>query len=1132
MAKYIKSYSNYVIKKQHQLTNNGTIYERDITTIGGLNQFAKGQKPIYQSGNFIITVREDYSGSKQYTNNRWVKNNESEVWTLSNLSAITESTDDTLNIVLKQDYYKLRDFAYYGSCSELIRGSLNDIVSRFPGELYVSSFTDISYTKEDKTEGSIKGGHLLDNPFNINIHTEKVNHNESYDSLKYFCNNGYKNYEIIRDGSDEPEEITTWQSNCDDSCKKLGDNVGTVQINSITINVYKLTHDSVVYFTNSPEGIHIRPKKKFYAKFFKSLDAFQRVILNKDSKPQYSALFEVTNENEYGYYTELKRFTFPLSHGKYNLAVNNRAYAAYLESLVEVAEFYDTIFCDNMYRMMTHEAIKNFDWTFSKEYEVSEEEAFILGGNKIQKALRLFGREFDEIKYYIDSIANANTLTYNDSSSMPDYFLTDSVINDGWDVTNIYPFVKNDLLGTFSNDIELIVNPYSKEKSQYQDGYFNDNGQIEAVTSTNGKQQKIKKSSKGKQLLNRIKQYSSDRNYTMNQVNNHFLKMLRLNSRNIFSHKGTIEGIEMILSLFGFKSKRWLEGIKNRERLVGNDNHEALLNTDAYDYEIKEYVSYTTGLTDTVNEDRGFYGIDWYNYTKSIAYDTDNYRNGIYQSYQGLPIRYYYDEYECLEKDENGNVTSYPTRYLFPYFNSRSIIDGNPYYQMNGGWLWKTKQFNSDDKQVDSAYTETIKNEHVVDDLKALLSIPVGKLHNNIIYAVNDMSKDYVSVNGVIYPLLKEFYFTSENINQPTQYYEYFTVETTANQVIIGNNVYLDALYVSDPHGKENNVRLHSLSDYPIGTEIRIYVVKDGEGDDAKDTIYCYESMFQDNPMKLDIVFVRNGIVEGQSEELTIENKTNYFILQDINYKYQIGGNGWKQLTIDDEPYKALQNAENYFNGNNPHVGNNQYDDGREYLNYFIQIFKHAAENKLFDKKCYYQNGINFEHELNEKISTIGFTDILTEVNGETEGETIEKIVEIADNKIEYFGNFIRKEDGKYVDWIYNIFPEQNCEEKEDTNDKEEESIIEESYNLSNTDIYFKEWTERPISQTEDGRQYGSTDQIINTKRVDIIFNLNAEQVENDALIKFMDDVVLKYMTQMIPSNTILHIIYEKRETE
>jgi len=50
---FIKSYSNYVLKAKHQDVNDGTIFERDITTIGAVNQFTPDQTPIYRSNNSI-----------------------------------------------------------------------------------------------------------------------------------------------------------------------------------------------------------------------------------------------------------------------------------------------------------------------------------------------------------------------------------------------------------------------------------------------------------------------------------------------------------------------------------------------------------------------------------------------------------------------------------------------------------------------------------------------------------------------------------------------------------------------------------------------------------------------------------------------------------------------------------------------------------------------------------------------------------------------------------------------------------------------------------------------------------------------------------------------------------------------
>ena len=136
---YIKSHSNYVLKKKHQRIDNGVIFERDYTTIGGKDNFAPNQIPIYRSGNFIITTHDEYVPRKQHANQLWEENENGTVWNygdVENASSKTEYSDN--QIVLKNDYLQLSDFAYYGSCTELVRGSINGIISKFPGELYVS----------------------------------------------------------------------------------------------------------------------------------------------------------------------------------------------------------------------------------------------------------------------------------------------------------------------------------------------------------------------------------------------------------------------------------------------------------------------------------------------------------------------------------------------------------------------------------------------------------------------------------------------------------------------------------------------------------------------------------------------------------------------------------------------------------------------------------------------------------------------------------------------------------------------------------------------------------------------------------------------------------------------------------
>ena len=58
---------------------------------------------------------------------------------------------------------------------------------------------------------------------------------------------------------------------------------------------------------------------------------------------------------------------------------------------------------------------------------------------------------------------------------------------------------------------------------------------------------------------------------------------------------------------------------------------------------------------------------------------------------------------------------------------------------------------------------------------------------------------------------------------------------------------------------------------------------------------------------------------------------------------------------------------------------------------------------------------------------------------------------------------------------------------------------------------------------------YIYNEQIMNVKYVDLIFYHDGEELPKE-YIKYMDDVVMKYVGQMIPPNTILTIKYEKYE--
>ena len=136
------------MRSRHQRTDLGTILERDWATTNGLNvlRFGPGRKIWYNSGNFVFTTANIPTYHKKHKLATEIK-----TWTWDDC----KSADGTVNDVTPNFYTTdLRDYAYYGSCVEMIRSTVEDIISDFPGSL----MTTFNYPKTDWR----KTGHIVE----------------------------------------------------------------------------------------------------------------------------------------------------------------------------------------------------------------------------------------------------------------------------------------------------------------------------------------------------------------------------------------------------------------------------------------------------------------------------------------------------------------------------------------------------------------------------------------------------------------------------------------------------------------------------------------------------------------------------------------------------------------------------------------------------------------------------------------------------------------------------------------------------------------------------------------------------------------------------------------------------------
>ena len=1370
MGRYIKSYSNYVLKKKHQTVNDGVIYERDITTIGGRDQFAKGQIPIYRSGNFLITTNNDNSSYKKTTTIAWEKNDTGEdVWTLDVLDNYEKDEKSSFDekIVIKKDYYDLRDFAYYGSCSELIRSSINNILKTYPGELYIpvipvwisndgimfyseeaaiayagennysenytsleAKYTDTSkeaYEEAEKKDGNphpilrdfelpdgIDNGKnanlfLISNPFNIDVHSETLP--TGADILKYFAEEGYKNYVgyknidgewnfdeplIVIPGKYEPycpedycddeqnlhfqiclnycpgdymgkieicfykqpmkssvapTELTLCEDcdgkvegsikiefekdedvdgvgvqkvyeECKDGSKIAGFKMQSLELDGcITVYVFMGDNGEIKYFVDLTPHVQegecddngdlivgtifgengnyrIRPNDKIITDYYNNLDIFERLLL--DNGNSFTSYFEVINDDEYGYFTKIEKFVFPTTYGGYNLGSNGAGFSKFLEGLIEIGEYYDERFSDNLWRSMTHESIKNFDWTYTRHYTPGDEHPYVEGGEKIQKVIRLYGREFDEIKSYIDNISNVNTVTYNNVNNLPDYFFTDKLEDDGWDVrlinplklteyidgyeieipednkeiselTNEYNCKKLERVFNYDFDIQHIK-PYSKDKIDSiintkcgehdvvslkvasencivetgQTGEFcEDNGDLSIVgnVSLNGKITKfnaeiVKRGTyaddldfhvgfndgfidecvnchdpKEYELLaetgeaqrdgyhddccNLVKIYSSEKEYKMSEINSEFLKRFILNSKEILRHKGTIEGIEMLLGLFGLRSKNYVLTNETyfkqdpvEEKEYEYDNRLTIdgeryykkknINTKAvYDYDIKEYTLFTTRLEDTYDTNKKMYHYDWINSIKLNA-------QREYESYDGLPVMY-----------RSGKTADDETvRYLYPSFQSGVKYDGNPYYQMNGGWLSKKPfmfdvnnniipaNFDFNNRRSNTLFTETIRNIKCVQTLRELLGNKSLAINSGDICQVVDLSGRFAIVDGVVYDLFDETDVTS---------YFYVTIEN--NSLTVGNAFFTDYVYISNPYAIDGKKKYNLNDNSNNGRDIKVYVIKKEDG------TYDIDVHSNSNSITTFTVFENGKYMEGN-------NFTNYFRVNNPNFFNELSVVGWQQLRDNEYEYYIMNSIVDNNKGNNPHTGHMNYDNGHEYLTYFSKLFKHSYDNSLFDSRK-----MTDEDPVYDDVFDYGFKNLIDEDDCNKNYDEFLK----EDTKCHYFGDFITSA-GTYV-----------------TYDKENKGLIEHSYSMpkvprkpvlsfDNVDVQF-------YGEGAEGTIDGITNQIVNTKRVDIDFFITSETpYSNEWLeeVKYIDSVILPYLSQILPSTIICTINYKQ----
>lgn len=661
--------------------------------------------PVKGNISLQITPSDDYPENCWNINKKWFYYTGSQwekVTEVSNISSMTELgiyyyvlEDGTIKKLVEKTVIKdgkeetYIDIDNYGT--PIVT---NNFISYYTKdfEYYEYNYDGASFDVKDAPIGVIDG-FVLDNPFKIDMHHKRVIL-DKYDNSMRFIAQSWSKYCVVN-GDGKEEKITSFTIEPKDVTKCCEEGLVMYDITIETekskyvIKAYYVGGD-IVYVYNNKKMTEIRPQQEYIDDYFANLKGFKRQLLRQDTIPLYSNKFITPVEENLIWFYPVEMHIWP-SKG-YCIDISSEAFETFIGNLFDLAQHFDELWSDNLYRSMTHESIKNFDWTYSRDYYEGDAQDNIEGGERMQKIIRVFGRAFDDIKLYIDTIKNIKNTTYDKYKNAPEALLSDEVSIKGIDV-------KSTISADYDLDAKITAESLDTNVIEKDKCWVD------------------------KSLSTLPKWYPTRRSEDVfcDVCDNEMMRRMLLSVKRIMQTKGTQQSIEMIFGLFGFG-----RGV---------------------DYEIEEEAFFTKQMIpsdECVNATERNWspviGIDGWKQVNSrkkgdLAVEINAnkdldllyYEDGL----SGVPMR------EVLLGREN-------TPYLVPYYDSTQLYDGDLIFQGKGGWGKFIK--GDDDNPLDDCfdYQETVSYLHVVGTVGELLAINPYTVDNNVIYYVANL-EDYTT---------------------------------------------------------------------------------------------------------------------------------------------------------------------------------------------------------------------------------------------------------------------------------------------------------------------------------------------------------------------------------------------------
>ncbi len=392
---------------------------------------------IFSFGKFFVTSNFDGKTTIDYTNSLSSFVRPVTLETLGISETQSEIIQDyNINAVLNLDKSDLNTFVRYGSAYEFLRVSVQNIILAFPGSLFANSQKFIGGDSNDDNQTCI--GYQYD--VIANISTFYIPTGATVNTFGLVYNNGNTSIpddNELKNINDSYEKYVIWSVlDPDTQYTVIGYTGNTVnqsdplQKNYLKIRVEGDPFESLgTGSTSTTTGLisgytfyqdyHLKPNNICFEEFRAQLDSYeQNLVSERDGTNGFVFTLKNPTELEDGKIVYSDTQLLWETGDKYNVDVNTPNYQRFLLILLRIGEKYDKIKTDLIARFLTPASLKTYDFTDE---------------GKTTKLLRLYGREFDEIRQFIDSLVLINKVSYDKLNNIPDQLIKNMARTFGWD---------------------------------------------------------------------------------------------------------------------------------------------------------------------------------------------------------------------------------------------------------------------------------------------------------------------------------------------------------------------------------------------------------------------------------------------------------------------------------------------------------------------------------------------------------------------------------------------------------------------------------------------------------------------------------------------------------------------------